>query len=380
MRRNGILALLTLVVLLLLVFWFWDRSGPEQRAENAGTKGETVQSATDGATEDTGALETAAGTPDDVSEAAAAVQGDAALARADSAGGDSAGVDSTQADPYQPRLPSFDIVRVEKDGSAVLAGQAEGGSLVSVLDNGERLESVEADNSGEWVIALPSPLAPGDHELGLQSKLDSGEVLFSDDVVVVSVPYPSVADSSGGQAAEKSLVVLTSRSGDQASRILQDPGQDGGGLRSGTLILESVDYDEAGDAVIGGKATPGARILVFLDGELVGETRADAQGLWQVAPDIRITVGLHKLRVDQLDLNGALVASVETPFSRAELLEGLSREARVVVQPGNSLWRIARRIYGDGYRYSVIYQANAEMINDPDLIYPGQIFVVPSAQ
>ena len=53
------------------------------------------------------------------------------------------------------------------------------------------------------------------------------------------------------------------------------------------------------------------------------------------------------------------------------------RESAVIVQPGNSLWRIARRVYGRGLRYSVIYQANRERIRDPDLIYPGQIFTIP---
>ncbi|MEL7488070.1 MAG: LysM peptidoglycan-binding domain-containing protein, partial [Pseudomonadota bacterium] len=48
-----------------------------------------------------------------------------------------------------------------------------------------------------------------------------------------------------------------------------------------------------------------------------------------------------------------------------------------IVQPGNSLWRIARRAYGSGFQYTVIYEANADQIRDPDLIYPGQIFEVP---
>jgi nucleoid-associated protein YgaU len=69
---------------------------------------------------------------------------------------------------------------------------------------------------------------------------------------------------------------------------------------------------------------------------------------------------------------------VETPFSRAEVLSALPSESAVIVQPGNSLWRISRRIYGEGVRFSVIYQANRDRIQDPDLIYPGQIFVVPT--
>ena len=48
-----------------------------------------------------------------------------------------------------------------------------------------------------------------------------------------------------------------------------------------------------------------------------------------------------------------------------------------IVQPGNSLWRIARRSYGAGLRYTVIYEANRSQIRRPDLIYPGQVFTIP---
>jgi len=91
-----------------------------------------------------------------------------------------------------------------------------------------------------------------------------------------------------------------------------------------------------------------------------------------------VAPGLHRLRVDQVDPSGKVLARVETPFSRAESVTTLPEEVAVVVQPGNSLWRIARRIYGEGIDYTVIYQANQEQIRDPDLIYPGQIFVVPT--
>ena len=48
-----------------------------------------------------------------------------------------------------------------------------------------------------------------------------------------------------------------------------------------------------------------------------------------------------------------------------------------MVQPGNTLWRIARDTYGRGVQYTVIYGANKDQIRDPDLIYPGQIFTLP---
>lgn len=51
-----------------------------------------------------------------------------------------------------------------------------------------------------------------------------------------------------------------------------------------------------------------------------------------------------------------------------------------IVARGESLWRISRRIYGQGLRYTVIYGANQPQIRNPDLIYPGQVFVLPPEQ
>jgi nucleoid-associated protein YgaU len=50
-----------------------------------------------------------------------------------------------------------------------------------------------------------------------------------------------------------------------------------------------------------------------------------------------------------------------------------------VVSRGDNLWRISRLTYGKGIRYSIIFDANRDQIRDPDLIYPGQIFVLPQA-
>nr|WP_272911570.1 LysM peptidoglycan-binding domain-containing protein [Loktanella sp. M215] len=47
------------------------------------------------------------------------------------------------------------------------------------------------------------------------------------------------------------------------------------------------------------------------------------------------------------------------------------------VQPGSTLWAIARDNLGDGMLYVSVFNANADQIRDPDLIYPGQVFVIP---
>jgi nucleoid-associated protein YgaU len=83
--------------------------------------------------------------------------------------------------------------------------------------------------------------------------------------------------------------------------------------------------------------------------------------------------------VDQLAANGAVAARIELPFQRDQLPAGSVAEGRVVVQPGNNLWRLARSAYGRGIRYTVIFQANRDQIRNPNLIFPGQVFTIPSA-
>jgi nucleoid-associated protein YgaU len=50
----------------------------------------------------------------------------------------------------------------------------------------------------------------------------------------------------------------------------------------------------------------------------------------------------------------------------------------VIIRRGDTLWQISRRVYGHGVRYSTIYLANQDQIENPDLIWPGQIFAVPN--
>ena len=50
---------------------------------------------------------------------------------------------------------------------------------------------------------------------------------------------------------------------------------------------------------------------------------------------------------------------------------------KAIIRRGDNLWTIARRVYGQGIKYTTIYQANNGQIRDPDRIYPGQVFDLP---
>jgi nucleoid-associated protein YgaU len=74
-----------------------------------------------------------------------------------------------------------------------------------------------------------------------------------------------------------------------------------------------------------------------------------------------------------------VLSRIETPFDRTEARAAPLREGEVVVQPGDSLWKLSQRLYGAGLRYTVIFEANRDRVRDPDLIYPGQVFDIPAA-
>ena len=73
-----------------------------------------------------------------------------------------------------------------------------------------------------------------------------------------------------------------------------------------------------------------------------------------------------------------MVARIEQPFQRAAVTAIAAGDQRVVVQPRQNLWRIARRAYGQGVRYTEIFDANRDVIADPARIYPGQVFTIPA--
>ena len=73
------------------------------------------------------------------------------------------------APPTMPVMPSFDVVRVEPSGDAVIAGVAAPGSMVEVLDDGKPVARAKANESGDWALALDRPLAPGTHDLAIRT-------------------------------------------------------------------------------------------------------------------------------------------------------------------------------------------------------------------
>jgi nucleoid-associated protein YgaU len=289
--------------------------------------------------------------------------------------------------------PSFDIVRVRPDGQTVIAGRAVPGAEVELRSGDRTIDRVRADQRGEWVALPPEPLGAGVQELSLAARVDNQPAVASEEVVVVAVPEsplpqpapraaaapaaPQPAQLAAADPTDEAFAVALPRQGAGKGRILQAPGRIG---TDGALALVMLDYDEAGRIRLSGEADAGAALRIYVDNQPAGTTVVGPGGEWETVLEPTLTPGNYMLRLDQLDPSGRPDARLETPFTRVghPPVEGDVQVDYVIVQPGNSLWRIARRVLGEGMRYVHIYQANQGQIRDPDLIYPGQVFELPS--
>ena len=82
---------------------------------------------------------------------------------------------------------------------------------------------------------------------------------------------------------------------------------------------------------------------------------------------------------DQYAFKFHIVAAATPPGDVPEVVAPKLEHAdgAVIIRRNDTLWRISRRVYGHGVRYSTIYLANQDQIRDPDRIWPGQVFKVP---
>ncbi len=274
--------------------------------------------------------------------------------------------------------PEFDLVRISRGGTGVIAGRMAAGADVELFANGVKIAEVVANEDGEWVIILDQPLKAGSVELNLKA-VDRKTKRSSEakDVVVVSVPERDT-DRFIERNQNGVVAVLTPKEGKGPSTVLQKPGVAAYAEVGDSLSVDTVDYGAGNGSIVTGRSLPRVEVRLYLDAQFVSGVRADDNGRWTIAlSDSPLTDGDHMIRVDQTVGDGQVQLRVEQPFVTGQPLDQSLAEGGVFVRPGNTLWQIARQLYGSGVRYTLIFGENSEQITDPDLIYPGQVFKLP---
>ncbi|WP_441233251.1 LysM peptidoglycan-binding domain-containing protein [Bradyrhizobium sp. 930_D9_N1_4] len=219
--------------------------------------------------------------------------------------------------------PRFDVGRVGDHGeAAVIAGQAAPGAKVELLREGKPLDTVVADASGQFVM-MPPQLPAGSYELTLRAKAPDGTVTQSARTMPVTI-----------------------------AELAPPP------VRPAPVARQPEKPDDKSDVVA---SLPSPRLASVPDKHaarprLMGAPKPRAMARAPVVP----------------------AATTVASASPADILTTAPAETGSrVISRGDSLWTLSRLAYGDGNRYAVIFNANRDKIHNPNLIYPGQTFVLP---
>jgi len=255
---------------------------------------------------------------------------------------------------------------------------------------------------------VPPRLPSGTYDLTLRSKQPNGKQATSSQTVAVALePSPTDRPVAVLMTPGRPTVVLSQPAAPKPM--------------AGAVVVESVEIEPGGKLHVSGRSQPGAAMRLYLNDSFVASVTAGTDGRFAVTINEGVASGSYRVRLDEVGSNsGAVRARAEVPFNvpdtgvtgsaraqataskRPDLAAAQERQlaaagapvlpdggsppstvvvpkiATTTVYRGDSLWRISHLTYGAGTRYAVIYKANREQIRNPNLIYPGQIFVLPT--
>lgn len=332
------------------------------------------------------------------------------------------------------RIPAFDIVRVQPDGSMVIAGRAAPGAAIDIVTGDRVIGQTSTDESGSFAFVLDQPLAPGDYNIALIAKVH-GETLTSEELAVVQIPElpsgdvlaivtapnaapevlmagsintPTEEAAATSKPAEPAAITAPVSEAAPATVVSADPAVPVTKPET-ELRIEAVEIDGE-KTFIAGTAEAGTAVRIYLGETLIGEAAANAGNRFLIESQTPGAVGTQVLRADSVNAKGEVIARASVPFERvdSEKLALVAPEkapaatgganstvanaefeplasptltqanTSVIIRKGDTLWQIARRVYGKGVTFSTIYNANLAQIGNPNRIWPGQIFTVPT--
>ena len=275
----------------------------------------------------------------------------------------------TPAEPLSSQLsaPKFDVVRIEDDGSALIAGQADGrGHVILSVDGVEQAEArADLSGTGQFVIFafLPSTGDQQSLKLHLYAEDGSGPVVSAQTVFVAPATAAATATDSTAALVQEEVTVSESpdtaaetdteteadtetetdteietgtgtetASTDVASpeakadkapatviladedgvRVLQDGAPS---AAKPAVTIDTISYSSNGDVILGGRGQAGNFVRIYLDNQFLATSKIAADGYWALELS-DIEPGIYTLRVDELNAAGDVVSRAETPFKR----------------------------------------------------------------
>ncbi|MGB0660190.1 MAG: LysM peptidoglycan-binding domain-containing protein [Mangrovicoccus sp.] len=281
----------------------------------------------------------------------------------------------------EPKSPlDFDLVRIEPDGAAVIAGRGFPNTAISIMLDDDLLIEAQTDGQGQFAAITAIPPQRMGQRLWLRALGPDGDQTSSDaTVVIASAALADPVDQLQGEIAAKTApeILRVDESGVRAMGATPP--------QSDEIAIDSLSYRSGSELHLSGRAGAPGQLQVFVDNApSLPPVALLEPGEWQV--DLSdLAPGTYQLRLE-VHQGENVIAETAMPLRREppEVITALAPELGsssapevITVQPGGTLWRIANDAYGDGAQYVVVYGANRDQIRDPNLIFPGQVLRLP---
>ena len=238
---------------------------------------------------------------------------------------------------------TIDTISYSSNGDVILGGRGQAGNFVRIYLDNQSIATSEIAVDGYWAVEL-SDIEPGIYTLRIDELNPSGNVVSR-----AETPFKR-------EAAEELAELMAVETQAEEPRVE---------VPSESAVVAKAEAEEAQPPAV-----------VQVEPETAPE-KPLAQTVTQVEVNVQPEVAALDGQVEQSSNGGSAVVE-ELPAETAPALRAPSKKFRVrTVQPGSTLWAIAKESYGAGIEYFKVFEANKERIRDPDLIYPGQVFEIP---
>ena len=270
---------------------------------------------------------------------------------------------------------SVDVFRVDEFGNIISAGKVSREAKIEILaDNKKIIGADKTEADGSFVIfgkVQSTGLVQTVKIRGLIEDKGEEKIVDSADLFFVLPQVEKSNEKEVNKIEKKPLIVRDDGNDLKILAPIQVSSVD-------SITLDTISYTQDSSTELAGRARLDNTIRIYLNNKLESEVKVNESGAWKTTLS-DIQAGVYTLRLDELNDNGIVEGRLELPFKKEDeaLIQAMG-EGSITVQPGNSLWRIARKYYGKGIQYVEIFERNSHLIKDPDLIYPGQVFSLPN--
>jgi nucleoid-associated protein YgaU len=260
----------------------------------------------------------------------------------------------------QPNGSKVNVEAVEIEGRKIfVAGSSDAGRLVRAYANEILLGETKTSQGGRFLVEAERDLPVGDYIIRVDALAPNGGKV----VARAAVPFEREEGENVAAVASPAAGATPAPDGTQAAAATP-PAASGTSQAAGTATAD-------GEAASQQTADPAAGPTTTTSQTATGNAAAGSMEASAQKPAEGASASTDKSA--SVASGDAAVAASQTTAPKLQSVDG-----SVIIRRGDSLWRISKRVYGRGMRYSHIYLANQEQIRNPDLIMPGQVFTVPS--